>query len=149
MPHRTAKEHQRLVDILKRHEGLRLHPYEDSVGVSTIGYGRNLEDVGISKDEAALLLANDIARAQKEAEVNIPHFECLDIVRQDVLINMIFNLGIKGFMRFRRLRLAIDCQDWSWACHEMLDSKWARQVGSRAIELAEMMRYGRYPNESE
>lgn len=132
-------EEQLLVD-----EGLRLKPYKDTVGKLTIGIGRNLDDVGITKDEAIILLRNDIARTTKDVIANIPWWSTLDEVRRDVIINMAFNLGIEGLLKFKRTLLSIQNGEYEQASKEMLESKWAKQVGNRARRLAEMMRTGEY-----
>jgi lysozyme len=106
--------------------------------------GRNLEDVGVTKEEALFLLDNDIARCRAQADASFPWFKELDSVRQDVVISMIFNLGLKGFKGFRRGIVAIEMGDYSGAAVEFLDSKWAKQVGKRAHELAFMMKSGKY-----
>ena len=131
-----------IADLLIRHEGLRLKPYRDTVGKLTIGVGRNLDDVGITRDEARFLLENDIARADVELRRSFLWFPVRNRVRNAVLINMVFNLGISRFKRFKKLIAAIDSSDWDLAAKEMLDSKWAHQVGRRARELAKMMREG-------
>ena len=136
----------RTKQMIKRHEGLRLKPYRDTVGKLTIGYGRNLEDVGISLEEAELMLEHDLDRAIQAAREVIPGFDELDEVRQAVLVDMAFNLGRAGLGGFRRCRAALALGDFERAASEMLDSLWARQVGRRAEELAEMMRSGQWPS---
>ena len=136
----------RTKQMIKRHEGLRLKPYRDTVGKLTIGYGRNLEDVGISLEEAELMLEHDLDRAIQAAREVIPGFDELDEVRQAVLVDMAFNLGRAGLAGFRRFRAALALGDFERAASEMLDSLWARQVGRRAEELAEMMRSGQWPS---
>lgn len=130
-----------LLQQLQRHEGLRLKPYRDAVGKLTIGYGRNLEDRGISEDEAGFMLDNDIDQVVAELE-RLPLYLGLDSVRQTVLANMAFNMGVPTLLEFRRMLGALAEKDWDRAADEMLDSKWARQVGSRAVELSELMRRG-------
>ena len=132
----------RLRDQLVRHEGLRLKPYRCSAGKLTIGVGRNIEEVGITEAEAMLLLANDIIRVIEELESRIPVFTQLDEVRRRVLIDMCFNLGINRLLQFRRMLAALETGDWARAAAEMMDSKWARQVGSRALRLQRMMETG-------
>lgn len=134
---------EQLKKMLVRHEGLRLLPYRDSVGKLTIGVGRNLEDVGISEQEAMLLLTNDIGSARTEAQ-KLVWFNRLDTVRQDVVISMIFNLGLPKFLLFKATIQAIEMANWPEAAAHMLDSKWAAQVGKRAEELAQMMLSGEY-----
>ncbi|WP_208855193.1 glycoside hydrolase family protein [Marinobacter algicola] len=126
---------------LERHEGLRLKPYLDTVGKLTVGYGRNLEDVGISRDEADFMLDNDIDQVERQLNT-VDEYQGLDPIRQAVLANMAFNLGFRGLMGFKNMWAAIANQDWQSAAREMLSSKWAKQVGDRAVELAFIMRTG-------
>jgi lysozyme len=128
-------------EILIRHEGLRLKPYRCTAGKLTIGVGRNLEDSGISEDEAMVLLTNDIVSARKALSV-YTWFEGLTLVRQNVCISMVFNLGIKGFSRFKQMINCFTRGNYEGAADEMLNSKWVAQVGKRAYELAEMVRKG-------
>jgi lysozyme len=128
---------------LVRHEGLRLKPYRCTAGKLTIGVGRNLEDKGISQQEAYELLENDIRECEVQLLTEIPDiYLSLDINRKVVLINMCFNLGIKGLMGFKNTLAFIAARDWERAANNMLASRWAKQVGRRAIELAEIMRKG-------
>jgi len=133
-----------LIEQLMRHEGYRQFPYKDTVGKLTIGVGRNLDDVGISEDEAAYLLDNDITVARHELLFAFPAFSQMQPVRQDALINMVFNMGITRFKGFKNMIAALVEQNYQLAADEMLDSKWARQVGSRADELAYQMRTNSY-----
>jgi lysozyme len=94
----------RLREMLIRHEGLRLKPYRDTGNKLTIGIGRNLEEVGITREEALLLLDNDIARVGREVERAFPWFSRLNPARKDVVLNMVFNLGLSRFRRFRKMR---------------------------------------------
>jgi len=126
---------------LERHEGLRLKPYRDTVGKLTVGYGRNLDDVGISRDEADFMLDNDMDKVEQQL-CTVEDYKALNSVRQTVIANMAFNLGFAGLMGFRNMWSAIGAEDWDRAASEMLDSRWAVQVGGRAIELAEIMRRG-------
>ncbi len=126
---------------LARHEGLRLKPYRDTVGKLTVGYGRNLDDVGISPEEAELMLDNDISEAEKNLKT-VDEYNELDPIRQAVICNMCFNLGFYGLMAFRKMWKAIARKDYCEAARQMLDSQWARQVGTRSDELARIMRTG-------
>jgi len=132
----------RIRETLIRHEGLRLKPYRDSVGKLTIGVGRNLEDVGLTELEAHWLLMNDITRVADELLEAIPWIAGLNDVRQEVLVNMAFNLGIKGLLEFKRTLSAIERAKYRAASRFMLESKWASQVGPRARELAQAMKTG-------
>jgi len=120
-------------------EGMRLFPYTDTVGKLTIGVGRNIEDVGISKNEAMVLLENDLKKVIGQLNDKIPWWTRLDSVRQEVLINMAFNLGINGLLGFKNTLTAIAEGRYKDASKGMLDSKWAKQVGKRAERLALMM----------
>jgi len=130
------------MEQIKRHEGLRLKPYRCTANKLTIGYGRNIEDAGISENEAELLLSNDIARCAKEVEKHVKAFNKLNDARQSVLINMCFNLGINGLLKFKKFLTAVNDGFFDLAAKEMLDSRWVKQVGSRAIELSEQMKTG-------
>lgn len=125
-----------LEDQLVRDEGLRLKLYQDTVGKWTIGVGRNLSDVGISRDEAMVLLTNDIAEATKSLETQLPWAVALDEARLGVLLNMTFNMGIGGLLHFKNFLAAVRRGDWAEARNQMLDSVWAEQVGPRAQRLA-------------
>ena len=123
------------------HEGLRLKPYKDTVGKLTIGVGRNLDDKGISKDEALFLLANDIEAVINQLE-RYEWYISTDPIRRKVLIDMAVNLGVGGLLKFRKMIAALERGDYEGAADQMLDSRWAEQVGYRAVRLAEMMRSG-------
>lgn len=124
------------------HEGLRLKPYRCTAGKLTIGVGRNLDDKGISELEALYLLWNDIKDVM-DALDRYAWYRQLDPVRQKVMIDMAYNLGMAGLLKFRRMIAAIELGDYGAAADQMLDSRWAEQVGYRAVRLAEMMRSGR------
>jgi len=145
-----------LVDLLLKHEGIRLHPYDDLTGRApealrgklTIGVGRNLSDTGITRTEALSLLKADIQKAKTKAK-KYRFFEGLNKARKAVVVSMVFNLGSIG--AFVRMRAAIAVKDWQGAAREMLENspgnptRWASQVGNRAQELADMMRSGEWP----
>lgn len=133
--------------MLKLHEGVRLKPYTDTVGKLTLGIGRNLDDRGITQEEAEYLLSNDISDVWLQLVSQLPFFSRLDTVRQAVLIDMGFNLGTSGLMSFRNTLAAVADGRYADAASGMLASKWAEQVGRRAQRLAEMMRTGVVPDE--
>lgn len=132
------------IEQLIVHEGFELMPYTDTVGKVTIGVGRNLTDRGISEDEALYLLKNDISLHKEELERSFPIVKSLDSVRYYVLLDMAFNMGIPRLQKFRRMWVYIQTSDYDKAAIEMLDSKWATQVGRRAKNLSEQMRTGKY-----
>jgi lysozyme len=125
-----------LREQLIRDEGLRLMPYRDSEGFLTIGIGRCLDRVGISSDEAEYLLDNDIRDVFEDLSRHLPWANELSEARRGVLANMCFNLGIHGLLGFRIFLAAAERGDIAEATAAMLDSKWARQVGLRAVRLA-------------
>jgi len=134
---------ERMKEQLLRHEGLRLKPYRCTAGKLTIGIGRNLDDCGISQTEAYVLLENDIQNCERQLVDEIPEiYNPLDEVRKSVLLNMCFNLGIGGLLGFNNTLAFIAAGDWERAANGMFASKWAKQVGRRAIELSELMRKG-------
>jgi len=136
-----------MVRQLRLHEGERLRPYRCTAGKLTIGVGRNLEDRGISAEESAMLLSNDISREERELLAALPWVAKLSEVRQRVLLDMSFNLGLQGLLAFKRTLAAIQAGQYQQAAGMMLESLWARQVGQRAQRLSEMMATGQVPKE--
>ena len=130
-----------LVCEIMRDEAVRLKPYHCTEGKLTIGVGRNLDDRGISEDEAAYMLANDLNDCIREAQC-FTWFNELTDARKRVIVNMIFNLGINRFRKFKKTIEYIEDRRYVKASIEMMDSKWARQVGKRADRLSEMMKNG-------
>jgi lysozyme len=130
---------------LVRDEGMVRHAYQDSLGFWTIGIGRLIDKRlggGITEDEARYLLRNDIARVEAECRREFPWFGALDEVREAVVLNMVFNLGMVKFKGFVNTIADIAAGNYESAASRMLQSKWAQQVGNRALRLAEMMRTG-------
>lgn len=134
----------KLTDMLVDHEGLKRKPYRCTAGKLTIGVGRNLDDRGISPDEAMYMLANDIRDSRRELSSAFPWFDKLDEVRQAVLIDMCVNLGLSRLQGFRNTLALIGVGKYEAAAQEMLNSKWAEQVGRRAQRLSRMMATGRW-----
>ena len=133
-----------LEDQLIDHEGLELSLYKCTGDKWTIGVGRNLDDRGITEDEARYLLKNDIAIVEEELLRAKPSVADLDAVRQRVLVDMGFNLGLPILLKFQNMWAAIEDEDWIDAAEQMLDSRWAKQVGRRAARLADAMRSGEW-----
>ena len=132
----------KMIEQLVDHEGLELHPYEDSLGILTIGVGRNLEERGISEDEAFYLLGNDIEIIWDELIKQHPIVEDLDDQRQMILLDMAFNMGVPRLGKFKKMWAAIENGDMIEASKQALDSRWADQVGRRAERLAERLTSG-------
>ena len=133
----------KLTDLLIKHEGLRLKPYQCTAGKTTIGVGRNLTDNGITEKEALMMLNRDINVCIQELG-QYEWFESLDGARRDAIIDLYFCVGGPSFSQFRNLIRAISTENWESAGAEVLDSKFARQTGNRAVELAEMINTGDY-----
>ncbi|MCK4829377.1 lysozyme [bacterium] len=133
-----------LEHALVRDEGLVKLAYEDTIGKITIGVGRNLDDLGITEEEAMMLLRNDIDRVKMEVEDRCEWVKDLDATRRNVIYNMVFNMGIVRFLGFKKTIALIEKKDYVGASIEMLDSKWSKQVGRRAVRLAETMSSGMF-----
>jgi len=136
----------KLIEMIRQHEGVVKHAYEDSRGYLTIGVGRLIDEKlggGLSDDEIDYLLANDIKRCQAEAET-YEWFAGLNEPRQAVVISLLFNLGKPRWDAFKKTHAALEEGDYATAASEMLDSKWAVQVGKRADEMAAMMFSGEW-----
>lgn len=153
----------KLIEKLIVHEGLRLQVYKDTLGIDTIGIGRNLEDRGISKEEldeldiptidhiyeygiteadAMALAENDVQIVEEELLRAHPCVDRLDSVRQLILVDMAFNMGVPRLCKFKKMWSAIHENKFDVAAKEMLDSRWANQVKSRATKLAHAMHTG-------
>ena len=152
-----------LMEKLIAHEGLRLQVYKDSLGIATIGIGRNLEapgitpeelewmdipnmdtiyQYGISEADAMYLAQNDVQIVEEELLRSHPCVENLDAVRQLVLVDMAFNMGVPRLGKFKKMWAAIHENNFDEAAKEMLDSRWANQVKSRSTKLAHAMHTG-------
>ena len=143
------KTRQILKDQLARHEGIKLTPYFCTANKLTIGIGRNLEQKGISLEEADTLLDNDVSQFEQEVYNKVDKEMGINLLsindeRRAVLINMAFNLGVNGLCKFKNMLSAIKKHDYELAAKEMLNSRWATQVGDRADELAQIMRTGKW-----
>ncbi len=136
----------KLSDQLRIHEGVRSHVYLCTAGYETIGVGRNIAEsgIGLSDDEIDYLLENDIKRCKQEL-VSLSWFPDLDPVRQDAIVNLCFNLGLTRLMGFQNAMSAMAVGDYEKAADEFLDSRWAKQVGQRSLDVAHMIRTGEYP----
>jgi lysozyme len=150
----TQEESVIIQNMLIEQEGIRQFPYLDCCGKSwkscsckckghlTIGIGRNLDEVGISENEAIGLQQNDVKRIANQLSREFPWFSKINTTRRIVLISMAFNLGFEGFRKFEKMIKSIQSGDFNSAANQMLLSKWASQVKKRAIKLSEMMRSG-------
>ena len=126
-------------ELLIKHEGLKLKPYRCPAGKLTIGVGRNIEDNGISEDEAMYLLENDIKRCKKELKEIFENYETLPDNVKIALIDMIFNLGKPRFLTFRKMIQAIKDKDFKKAAEEAKNSRWCKQVKSRCEDVYNLL----------
>jgi len=134
--------------LLLLDEGMRTHPYKCTAGKLTIGIGRNIEDNGISLEEALYMLDNDIANTIADLEhVLGSHIKPVDVEnpRHIALISMMFNLGRGRFCGFVNMIKAIKNEDWEEAANQAVSSQWYRQVGTRAERIEHMLRTGTMP----
>ena len=138
---------EKLIKMLKKHEGVETHAYHCSENKVTIGVGRNIDKsggLGLSDDEVNYLLQNDIDRVSIELDSEYGWFNDLDDVRQDAMIDISFNLGQTRLRAFKKSLAAMAEGDWEEAADQFMDSRWSAQVGNRAKELTEMIRTGEY-----
>lgn len=129
--------------LLKFDEGEVLTPYKDIEGNLTIGIGHLLSN-GISKEVSEIIFYEDFIKAQMDCYAKIPCYAGLNEARRYVLANMCFNIGISRLLGFKKMLAALEKEDYKKAAEEMMDSKWAVQVKSRATRLKEIMIKGEY-----
>ena len=154
----------RLISQLIQHEGVRGNYYQCTANKKTIGVGRNVDDHPFNADELKYLGRKDfthVAMTLKEAEwllvrdvdkcelqlLNsgvVEGLSGLTEARKAVCVNMVYNIGIRGFCKFKNMLKALNQSDFKKASLEMLDSKWAKQVGNRAVELSTQMYLGEF-----
>jgi len=128
-----------LLSQLKRHEGFRQKIYKCTAGKDTVGYGRNMTDVGIFPEEAEYLLVNDLVRSINELSLAFPWYRNLSARRKQALINLHFNIGLSSLRGFKKFLAAMEAGQWETAKAELLDSRYAQQVKGRANEIADQI----------
>lgn len=129
---------------LKRDESCSLTPYQDSVGVWTVGYGHNCQATPISQQVADQMLADDLERVRQGVCKAWPWVGKLDDARYGVILNMAYNLGVSGLGGFVHFLAAMKAGNWQAAANEMQDSKWWGQVGERAKRLQQQVLTGEW-----
>lgn len=129
-----------ITDMLIRHEGLKSFPYMDTTGHLTIGVGHNLTDGGLPNEIILLLLDYDIKEKTKDLSDRLQWFDSQPDKVKLVLTDMAFNLGIAGLLSFKNTLEHIKNGEYQIASEEMLLSKWAKQVGTRAVELSNILK---------
>lgn len=138
-------DNDKMIAELNRDEGRVPYAYLDSLGFTTIGVGRLIDKRKggrLRDNEIDFLLTNDIKEVEEQLDGALPWWRGLSENRQRVMVNMCFNLGLPGLLGFTNTLAAIKRGDYAAASRGMLDSKWATQVGARALRLADMMRNG-------
>lgn len=134
-----------LREHLKQDEGVRAKPYKDSLGILSIGVGRNLEHVGLRPSEIDFLLTNDIEEVEKDLQT-FSWWQSLNEPRQVALANLRFQLGPNRFRGFKKMLQALSDGNWNVAADEAQDSKWYTQTQkSRTSRVIHMLRHGTYP----
>ncbi len=132
-----------LRERLIRHEGLRLRIYRDIRGIISIGVGRNLQDRGISEEEAFHMLDNDIQWVMEQVDKALPWSVDLDELRREVLYEMAFQMGLNGLLGFKNTLVAIKDGKYDIAAQGMLNSQWHHQTPERCEELAKIIETGK------
>lgn len=130
-----------LKTLIVKHEGYKNFPYFDSVGKLTIGVGYNISDRGLPDTWIDSQLQEDIDYFYRELDFNFPWFSKLNHARQIALIDMCF-MGFKKFLSFKKMLSAFEKQDYNTAAKEILNSRYASQVGNRAKDLAYIIEKG-------
>lgn len=129
----TSSFVERCAKMLLKHEGIRTFPYKCSENKLTIGIGRNLEANGISEDEAMILLINDIEKTIDDLNKNYGAWVTFPVEARMVCIDLVFNLGITGFMKFKKTRQLMELGMWLEASEELLDSRYSIQLPTRSL----------------
>ncbi|HBY67482.1 MAG TPA: hypothetical protein DEG69_06835, partial [Flavobacteriaceae bacterium] len=147
----SGNKMEKLIETLKRHEGVKAHAYKDQFGTWHIGAGRNIhpdgnnKGTGLSDDEIDYMLSNDIVRTIKELTEEYEWFKELDEgARRDGIINMHFNLGRYRFAKFVKAIGHMEAENYDKAAAEFLDSRWAKQVKGRSLEVTDMIKTNTY-----
>jgi lysozyme len=133
---------------LRRHEGLKLKMYKCPAGYWTIGYGHNIEVEGISQKIANILLEDKVNYIASTLSGIISCWDKLNQARRDALINMAFNMGIAGLLKWKNTLKAMKDERWEDAYNLIISSLWHGQVGKRAEEIAKQILEGRYQDGS-
>lgn len=131
-----------LEQMLTRHEGFKSGVYKDSRGFNTVGFGRCLDTNPLTRDEALYLMQGPLTAARTDLVTSFAWFPILDAIRQAVLMDLCYNIGIAGVLGFKKMISAMAAGDYDSAAAELMNSQYATQVGSRAKELAQMLKTG-------
>ena len=130
----------KLIESVKKHEGYRAKTYKDTLGFDTIGYGFAIKDLVIDKDIAHHILERKLTMLIVRCFESFLWLSKMPAGIQEVVIEMSFQLGLKGFSSFRKTISYLEKENYLEASKEMLDSKWAIQTPNRAKEMSERVK---------
>tara|TARA_R110000796_G_scaffold111580_1_gene223102 strand:- start:1280 stop:1699 length:420 start_codon:yes stop_codon:yes gene_type:complete len=136
-----------IIEMLRKHEGVETHAYKCTANKTTIGVGRNIDPdggIGLSSDEINYLLLNDIKRVDSEISGAFIWYRTLNTARKDAIMDMCFNMGLPRLSKFKKALAGMALGDYNEAASEFLNSRWAKQVGQRAITVTDIIRSGEY-----
>ena len=128
-----------LIDNIKISEGYRSKVYKCTEGYDTIGYGFAIKDLELDEDICDMILERKVAKLVERLEKNLPYLPSLPKDAQDVLIEMAYQMGVSGLLKFKKTLMYIETKDYKDASVEMLDSRWAKQTPNRAKKLSDIM----------
>lgn len=131
-----------LTKQLRDEEGEVLHAYSDHLGFTTIGVGRLIDKRkggGITAEESAYLLSNDIAKFESQLDKSLPWWRGLTEPRQAVILGMAFQMGVDGLLGFKNTLAMVKSGDYAGASENMMKSKWAQQTPARARRMSDQM----------
>jgi len=129
----------KLIEDIKFEEGYRQFPYRCTEDKLTIGYGFNLDDVGLSKQECDLILNYRIAKIISSVKSSLYFLDIKDEA-WEILYHMAYQIGLNGLLKFKNMIKCLEKQDYVGASIEMVDSKWYGQTTNRAIRLVDKMK---------
>ena len=128
-----------LIDNIKISEGFRAKVYKCTEGYDTIGYGFAIKDLELDEDICDMILERKVAKLVERLEKNLPYLPSLPKDAQDVLIEMAYQMGVSGLLKFKKTLMYVESKDYKDASVEMLDSRWAKQTPNRAKKLSDIM----------
>ena len=129
-----------IIEQLKIHEGYKPKVYKCTAGVDTIGIGFAIKDLELSEDVCELILKEKLQALEERFEDKFDWFKTSPIEVRNVMLNMAYQLGFRGFCKFKKTLSYLEAADWENASKEMLDSRWAKQTPNRANELSEIIK---------
>ena len=129
-----------IIEQLKIHEGYKPKVYKCTAGVDTIGIGFAIKDLELSEDVCELILKEKLQALEERFEDKFDWFKTSPIEVRNVMLNMAYQLGFRGFCKFKKTLSYLENAEWESASKEMLDSRWAKQTPNRANELSEIIK---------